>query len=211
MEPIRVLIVDDQEIVRVGLRTLLARDRDIRVVGVASSGQEALDLLDELRPQVLIVDYSLDPVGGVEVCESVNANHPEIAVIMLSTFMDDEVVQRSVQAGAKAFVYKDVEGQDLKRIVRMVAEGEPVPHPRTTGHVMRWPGHQLRRVAEPALSSREREVLGLVAQGASNAQIAQTLGLSLNSVKTFLRRASAKLGCHSRAEAVAAASRRGLL
>lgn len=210
MPPIQIVVVDDHEIVRVGLRTLLAREQDMDVVGMASSGEEALGLLYELHPDIMVVDYSLGPMSGVELCERVSEEHPEIGVIMLSTFLNDEVIQRSIQAGAKAYVYKDVEGRDLKRMIRMVAQGQAVLDPKVAGRVTRWATHGAR-IGETALSVRETEVVRLVAQGASNVQIGETMKISQNTVKTYLRRAMTKLGCHSRAEAAAAASRRGLV
>jgi DNA-binding NarL/FixJ family response regulator len=208
---IRVLVVDDHEIVRIGLRTLLGREQDMHVVGMAASGEETLPLVDELKPDVLVVDYSLGPMSGVEVCERVTADHPETSVIMLSTYLNDEVIQRSIQAGAKAYVYKDVEGRDLKRMIRTVAKGQAVLDPKVAGRVMHWASNRRSRPAEQGLSARETEILRLVARGATNVQISEAMGITLNTVKTYLRRAMEKLGCHSRAEAVAAASRRGLL
>lgn len=211
MRPIRVLVIDDHEIVRMGLRALLGREQDIHVVGMAASGDEGLQLVEELMPDVAVVDYSLGPLSGVEVCEQITARHPEVPVIMLSTFLDDEVIQRSIQAGAKAYVYKDVEGRDIKRMIRSVAEGQAVLDPKVAGRVMGWATRQRPQAGTTSLSSREIEVLRLVARGVSNPEIARELQVSLNTVKTYLRRALEKLNCKSRAEAAAVASRLGLL
>lgn len=179
------------------------------MVGLAASGEEGLDLVDELRPDVLVVDYSLGAMSGVEVCEKVNADHPQVSVIMLSTFLDDIVIQRSMQAGAKAYVYKDVEGRDLKQMIRAVVKGA-VLDPTVAGRVNQI-SHRRLGNPERCLSVRETETLRLVSRGATNVQIAETMKISLNTVKTYLRRAMEKLGCHSRSQAVAAALRRGLL
>lgn len=208
-KPIRVVVVDDHEIVRIGLQAILGREQDISVVGLAASGEEGLDLVDELRPDVLVVDYSLGAMSGVEVCEKVNADHPQVSVIMLSTFLDDIVIQRSMQAGAKAYVYKDVEGRDLKQMIRAVVKGA-VFDPTVAGRINQI-SHRRLGSPERCLSVRETETLRLVSRGATNVQIAETMKISLNTVKTYLRRAMEKLGCHSRSQAVAAALRRGLL
>lgn len=210
MRPIRVLILDDYEIVRLGLRSILSREKDIHVVGAAGSGVEGLALIEEVKPDVVVVDYSLGPMSGVEVCERVTAEHPEIHVIMFSTFLDDEVIQRSIQAGAKAYVYKDVEGRDLKNMIRSVVDGQAVPPSKGTGPMIRPASGPRSRRGED-LSDRERDVLRLVGRGASNAEIAAAMGITLNMVKTYLRRAMDKLECHTRGQAAVVAARQGRL
>lgn len=210
MRPVRVVVIDDHEIIRAGLRTLLSREEDIHVVGVAATGEEGLRLIGKLEPDVAIVDYSLGSMSGVEVCEKITDRHADTSVIMLSTFLDDEIIQGSIQAGAKAYVYKDVEAHDLKQTIRMVAQGQAVLDPKVAGRVMRWASR--RRLGDDlVLSPRETELLRLVAGGASNQEIAEIMKVSQNTVKTYLRRALEKLGCRSRMEAATAATRRGLI
>jgi two-component system response regulator DevR len=211
MRPSRVIVVDDHEIVRAGLRALLERETDIHVVATAATGEEGLALIEDVQPDIAVVDYSLPGMSGVELCEEITARYPGVAVIMLTTFLDDEVILRAVEAGARAYVYKDVEASELKRAIRTVAKGEAVLDPKIAGRVLRW-AHKRRYGGGPqTLSVRETEVLRLVAKGESNKEIAAHLALTENTVKTYLRRALEKLNCTSRSEAAAAAAKRGLL
>lgn len=209
---IRVVVVDDHEIVRVGLKTILDQEPDIHVVGLASTGNEALRLVEDRQPDVAVVDYGLTGMSGEELCRLITERHPNVPVIMLSTVLQEEVVSQSMQAGAKAYVYKDVEGQELKRTIRMVAQGQSVLDPRVAAGAMRGAdGRLLDPLGGRRLSKREIEVLRLVMDGLTNTEIAGELGVTQNTVKTYVRRALEKLECDSRAEAAAAASRRGLL
>jgi DNA-binding NarL/FixJ family response regulator len=211
VHPVRVVVVDDHEIVRAGIVALLAREADIHVVGVAATGEEGLRVIDEVEPDIAVLDYRLPGMSGVEVCEVLAARHPEVAVIVLTSYLDDEVVLRAVQAGARAYVYKDVQAAELKRAVRDVAGGRAVIDSAVTRKVLGWAHRQGHRQAADGLSLRETEVLRLVSRGASNKDIARELLLTENTVKTYLQRASEKLGCHSRSEAAAVATKRGLL
>lgn len=214
MQPVRVLVVDDHEIVRAGLRALLAREHDIHVVGMAATAEEGIGLIRELQPEVALIDYSLPGMSGVELCETVVRHYPQTAVIILTTFLDDEVIFSSLQAGALAYVYKDAEGRDLKRAIRAVADGQSVLDPKVAGRVMRWARKKGRLRFDngrQALSARETDVLRLISRGATNAEIAQTLGVTRHTVNTYVQRAFSKLGCHTRSEAAAIASKRGIL
>lgn len=211
MRPVRVVLVDDHEIVRAGISTLLAREPDIEVVGTAASGEEGLVLVRDLFPDILVVDYRLPGISGVEVCERVVAAHPRVSVIILSAYLDDEVVLRSIQAGARAYVYKDVEAAELKRAVRDVAAGKAVLDPDVTARVIGWARQRRFPSEAEVLSTREIDVLRLVARGASNKAIATELGVAESTVKTYVSRAMEKLGCHTRAEAATLAANRGLL
>lgn len=211
MPPVRVVVIDDHEIIRAGLSALLGRESDIHVVGMASTGEEGLDLIAELKPDVAVIDYSLPRMSGVEVCEEVVAQHPDTSVVVLTSFMHDEVILKSVEAGAQAYVYKDVEARELKRAIRAVAKGEAVLDPKVTARVLRWAHRRSVGYGDGALSLREIEVLRCVARGGTNKDIADEMHVSENTVKTYLRRALEKLDCHSRSEAAAMAAKRGLL
>jgi DNA-binding NarL/FixJ family response regulator len=211
MSPVRVVVVDDHEIIRAGLSALLGRESDIHVVGMASTGEEGLELIADLKPDVAVVDYSLPRMSGVELCEEVVKQHSDTAVVVLTSFMHDEVILKAVEAGAQAYVYKDVEGRELKRAIRAVANGEAVLDPKVTARVLRWAHRRSVGYGDGALSLREIEVLRLVARGGTNRKIADEMHVSENTVKTYLRRALEKLDCHSRSEAAALAAQRGLL
>lgn len=208
--PTRVVVVDDHEIVRAGLAALLGREVDIDVLTLVASGEEALGVIDVLRPDVAVVDYRLPGMTGVELCERITRAYPEVAVIMLTTSLEDAVVEGALEAGARAYVYKDVDGRSLKRAIRDVAHGEAVLDPKVAGRVAKWA--QRRHDGGPgALSPRETDVLRLVAKGAHNKEISEALHLSDNTVRTYLRRILGKLECQSRSEAAAIAAKHGLL
>jgi len=210
MRPVNVVVVDDHEIVRVGVRSLLDREADLNVIGTAPTGERGLELIGALQPDVAVLDYNLPGMSGVELCAEVVRRWPEIHVVMLTTFLDDVVIRNSLDAGAKAYVYKDVEGRDLKRAIRSVASGDAVIDDKAASRVMRWARAGSSREPRP-LSPREVDVLRQVVRGLNNREIAGELGLSINTVKTCLTRALHKLGCHSRTQAAAVAAKRGLL
>jgi two-component system, NarL family, response regulator DevR len=211
MPLVRVVVVDDHELVRTGFSTLLDREPDIDIVGTASSGEEGLNVIADLQPDVAVVDYSLPHMSGVAVCEEVVERHPKTAVIILTGFMEEDLVRKAIDAGAKGYVYKDVEGRELKRTIRAVANGEAVYDPKVTARVLGWAQRRSNGHRENSLSLREIEALRLVAQGATNKSIADSMFVSENTVKTYLRRALEKLDCHRRSEAAVLAARRGLL
>ena len=208
---VRVVIIDDHEIVRAGLSAILSRESGIELAGVAGSGEDGLRLIADVRPDIAVVDYSLPGMTGVELCERITEQHRGVAVILLTTFLEDNVINGALDAGARAFVYKDIGGVDLKRAIRAVAAGDPVIDPKIAGRVAKWQGERRYASDEARLSRREIQVLRLVARGMSNKDVAAAMGLSENTIRTYMRRVLAKLGCHSRSEAAAVASRRGLL
>lgn len=211
MQPTRVVIVDDHEIVRAGLSTLLGREPDIDIVGMAADAEQALDLIDGVRPDIAVVDYSLPRMTGVELCATATRRFPDVAIILLTTFLSDDVVLGALEAGARAYVCKDVDATDLKKAIRAVARGDAVLDPKVAGRVARWAHRRRIGSDEGALSAREIDVLRLVARGRSNKEIAAELYLSENTVKTYVKRVMVKLDCHSRSEASAMAAQRGLL
>ncbi|MHB8464961.1 MAG: response regulator transcription factor [Acidimicrobiales bacterium] len=211
MPAIRLVVVDDHEIVRAGLSALLAADPEIHVVATASDGPTALAAISEIRPDIAVVDYSMPGMTGLELCSELASRCPGVAVIILTTFLSDEVVSGAIEAGAKAFVSKDVDASDLKRAIRSVARGESVLDPKVAGRVADWAHRWRRGPLDHPLTARETDVLRLVAVGSTNRQIAERLVLSENTVRTYLKRLLFKLECHTRSEAAAVASRRGLL
>lgn len=209
--PVRVVIVDDHEIVRMGLSAILRRERDIDLLATVPSAEEGLRVIDELQPDIAVVDYMLPGMTGVELCERLAEEQPRVAVILLTTYLQDTVVDGALRAGVKAYVYKDIRGMDLKKAIRAVAKGEPVIDPKIAGRVAKWRGERQYASGEKRLSRREIEVLRMVAKGMSNQEIGEQMGVTENTIRTYMRRALAKLGCQSRSEAAAIAGRRGLL
>lgn len=211
MNAVRVVVVDDHEIVRAGLSTLLSREPDIHLVGVAPDAEEGMDMIADVHPDVAVVDYSLPKMSGVELCEQIVARFPETAVVVLTTYINDDVILRSVEAGAQAFVYKDVDASELKKAIRAVTRGETILDPKVAGRVMRWANRRKNGRRDGGLSLQETEVLRHVTAGATNKDIAEAMHVSENTIKTYLRRVMEKLDCHSRSEAAAIAAKRGLL
>ena len=207
---IRVLIVDDHELVRAGLRALLAPDPGIDVVAEAATGSEAIALARERRPDVVLLDARLPDMSGAQVCRRLRTELTEVVVAMLTTFSDDDLVRECVRAGAHGYLLKDIERLDLGRSIRALARGEGVIDPKVAPLVLA----AARLGAEPSgseqpLSRREREVLRLVAQGLSNREVADRMHLSELTVKGYIEEILQRIGARNRVHAAALATRRG--
>jgi DNA-binding NarL/FixJ family response regulator len=204
---IRVVLVDDQTLVRTGFRLVLDETVDIEVVGEAADGSRALDVVTSTRPDVVLMDVRMPGLDGIETTRRIRCGPHPAKVIILTTFDLDEYVLAGLRAGASGFLLKDALAADLISAVRVVAAGEAVAAPSVTRRLI---AHFLGSVpARPvtddrlaALTGREREVLTLVARGLSNMEIAETLYLSESTVKTHLGRILAKLGLRDRVQAV---------
>jgi DNA-binding NarL/FixJ family response regulator len=213
---IRVLIVDDQTLVRAGFSHLLRRTDGIEVVGEAGDGREAVSMARELRPDVVLMDIRMPVLDGIEATKRI-VSDPGLTrtkVVILTTFDADELVFEALRVGASGFLLKDVEPDDLRRAVQVVAAGEALLAPAVTRRLLEEFSDRL--VAERSdmldgLTDREREVLAEVAAGKSNDQIARELFLSTTTVKTHVNRAMTKLGVHDRAGLVIAAYESGLV
>src|SRR5436309_14307587 len=180
---IRLLIIDDHEMVREGLKAMLTTEPDFTIVGDAANAEQAFELIERLRPDVILLDIRLPGTSGIDVGRTVTERYPETAVIILTTFTDENLVAQCVQAGARGFIVKDIERFDLKRAMRAVARGEAAIDPKAAVAVLA----QLRRApkvnAEPfpePLSSQQLVILRLVAQGLPSKEIATRLYLSEN-------------------------------
>ena len=208
---IAVLVVDDHEVVRLGLRTLLGRERTIEVVGEAGTAAEAVAQARRLRPDVVVMDVRLPDRSGVEACREIRTEVPGTQVVMLTSYADDDAVLASIMAGASGYLLKQARGQELARAVETVASGQSLLDPGVTQKVL---DRMKRLVAgqDPdgmaALSSQEQRVLALVAQGKTNKEIAGELGLSDKTVKNYLSHVFEKLSVARRAEAAAFFARR---
>jgi two-component system response regulator DevR len=211
---IRLLIIDDHEMVREGLKSILVSEPDFTIVGDAANAEQALELIEWLRPDVVLLDIRLPGVSGIEVCRSVTERYPETAVIILSTFTDENLVAQCIQAGARGFIVKDIERFDLKRSIRAVARGEAAIDTKAAAAVLA----QLRRapkmnseVSSEQLSSQQLVMLRLVAQGLSSREIAMQLYLSENTVKGYVQEILHRLSVKNRTEAVMVAVKQGWL
>ena len=213
---IRVLIVDDQALVRGGFRLILEAQKDIDVVGEAADGREALDRARELQPDVVLMDVRMPELDGIEATRRLLAAESRARVLILTTFDADEYVYDAMKAGASGFLLKDVRPEQLPDAVRVVARGEALLAPTLTRRLIeqfvRRPSPGSRAPDElQGLTERELDVLRLVARGASNAEIASALFVSEATVKTHITHILTKLGLRDRVQAVVVAYESGLV
>ncbi|HEV8652016.1 MAG TPA: response regulator transcription factor [Actinomycetes bacterium] len=218
MPPIRVLLADDQKLVRAGFRVLLERGDDIEVVGDVADGAEAVDAARAARPDVVLMDIRMPVLDGLEATRRIVADEllAGVRVVVLTTFELDEYVFEALRAGASGFLLKDIDPDDLRQAVRVVAGGDALLSPSVTRRLItEFATRPARPPSDPArlaaLTEREREVLALVAGGLSNQEIGQRLFMSPATAKTHVSRAMAKLGARDRAQLVVVAYETGLV
>lgn len=216
-DPLRVMIADDQALMRAGLRTLLELERDIVVVGEAANGRDAVTEALRLQPDVVLMDVQMPERNGIEATRTVRAQQPDVHVLILTTFEDEGYVFAGLGAGASGYLLKDVSGEELAAAVRTVAAGGAVIGAAVAGTV-------LGRVARPAagrgagqgglldaLNARELEILVAIADGLSNPEIARRLGLAEGTVKNYVSRILQKTGTDDRTQAALRARDLGLI
>jgi two-component system NarL family response regulator len=209
-ERIRMLIVDDYDIVREGIASILRAEPDFEVVGEATSGEEALRLCRVLRPAVVLLDLKMHGMDGIETCRRLGETCPDAAVIILTAYLDSDTIYRCIEAGAKGYVIKDVERLDLKRKIRAVARGEAVLDDKAAGPVM----ERLKKATlagRPQLTERELAILKAIAEGLTNKEIGQRLYLSEATIKDQVKKICDKLEVEHRISAVLAAAKEGLI
>jgi DNA-binding NarL/FixJ family response regulator len=216
----QVLLVDDQALLRMGFRLVLEAEEDLEVVGEASDGRSALDQVRALQPDVVLMDVRMPGMNGIEATEHVVTQHPETRVLILTTFDLDEYAFAALRAGASGFLLKDARPAELVAAIRTVASGDAVVSPRVTRRMLELFAGRLpeagrsETAADPRLGEltpRELEVLRAVAEGLSNAEVAERLFLSEATVKTHVGRVLAKLGVRDRVQAVVLAYETGLV
>lgn len=196
---LRVMVVDDHEVVRLGMRAALEIEPDLAVAGEATNGAEALAKVPVLAPDVILMDVRMEKLGGIEACREITSQFPDIKVLMLTSFDDDDALAASLLAGARGYLLKNVSRAELLRAIRQVAAGATLLNADQLGRGQR----RLDALAGPGetLTEREREVLALVAKGMTNRQIAEALFLSEKTARNHLSHILEKLGLSRRSEA----------
>ncbi len=206
---IRVMIVDDHEILRGGIRFLLLAFEDIELVGEAQSGEDALRLCEEVQPDVVLMDMMMSGMNGAETTQTLLERYPQVQVLALTSFHDTELVQRAMQAGAIGYLLKGVSMDELAQAIRSAHAGRPTLAPEAVQALIKTTGTAPRLGDD--LTEREREVLGLLAAGMSNAEIAEGMVVSVAAVKYHVSSILSKLGAANRTEAVALALQHSLV
>ena len=211
--PLRVLIVDDQALVRAGFASILQREDDVDVVGEAADGVQALEAVARTRPDVVLMDVRMPRMDGIAATRLLRSRHPAVKVVVLTTYDLDEYLLDALRAGASGFLLKDVRAEQLPGAVRAAASGDVLlsggPTRRLAQTFIASPRQPSARIA--GLPAREREVLGAVAQGLSNAEIAAALHLGETTVKTYVSRLLNRFGTRDRVGLVIAAYEEGLV
>ena len=211
MTGLRVLVVDDHPLFRFGLCAALAQRDDIEVVGEAAGGHAAIDVATAAKPDVIVMDLHLPDLGGVEATRAITNADPKVGVLVLTMFDDSESVFNAMRAGARGYLLKGAEPEELVRAVQAVARGEAIFGQSIAAQVLRYfNGLNASTVSFPELTAREREVLELIAAGRNNSEIAQVLSLSGKTVRNHVSIIFSKLRVADRAQAIVRAREAGL-
>ena len=208
--PIRVLVVDDHGMVRRGIVTYLKSNADIQVVGEAENGREAIELCEQLSPQVVLMDVTMPEMDGVTATRAIKQKLPEIQIIVLTSFPEKTLVQDALSAGAISYLLKNVSGDDLSAAIRSAAAGRSTLAQEAIQALVKPPA-PVEPVPSPALTAREREVLALLVKGLNNNEIAERLCVSHATAKAHVSNILSKLNVSNRAEAVAMAIQQKLV
>jgi two-component system response regulator DegU len=206
----RVLIVDDHPITRDGLRTALTLTDDVEVVGEAASGEEAIEVVEGAKPDIIFMDVRMPGINGIQATKVIRERHPETKVILFTVDESRASISEAIQAGVSGYLLKDVGVGELVNAARLAMQGKAVIHPSLTQAFIEEV-RLVERKPEAPLSPREIEILQQVAYGSTTKEVADNLGISFHTVKTHLERIFEKLGANDRAQAVAIAIRQGLV
>jgi two-component system response regulator NreC len=209
----RVLIADDHAIVRAGLRALLKGEAGMELVGEASGGEEALRLVENLNPDILVLDLSMPEMDGIQVTKRVHATAPHVRILILTVHEDEALLREAIRAGAAGYILKHAAEEELISAINMVQMGDIYVHPKLVRSLLVAPQKQIPPSPRPEelLTPRELDVLNCIVQGYTNRQIAEELSLSVRTVEGYRANMTEKLGLHSRAELVRYAREHGLL
>jgi DNA-binding NarL/FixJ family response regulator len=202
----RILLVDDHEVVRLGLKALLERHPQFDIIGEASSAREALELVANHHPDVVVMDIRLPGTSGIEACEEITSRFPETRVLMLTSYAEDEMLFSAIRAGASGYVLKQIGGEELVHALEAVARGEALLDPAVTQRVFQEVRRAVKEEEASAfahLSQQEKHVLLLVSEGKTNREIAKALFLGEGTVRNYVSSILSKLGVSNRAEAAA--------
>ncbi len=202
----RILLVDDHEVVRLGLKALLERHPQFDIIGEASSAREAIELVANYHPDVVVMDIRLPGTSGIEACEEITSRFPETRVLMLTSYAEDEMLFSAIRAGASGYVLKQIGGEELVRALEAVARGEALLDPAVTQRVFQEVRRAVKEEEASAfahLSQQEKHVLLLVSEGKTNREIAKALFLGEGTVRNYVSSILSKLGVSNRAEAAA--------
>ena len=208
-DPISVMLVDDHQMVRNGLGTFLLVHDDLELVGEAKDGEQALAIFERVRPDVVLMDLKMPRMDGVDATRAMVDRDSSVRVIALTSFKDEQLIERALEAGAIGYLLKDIDADDLADAIRAAHRGEPALAPEAA-----WVLFQARRRGPELgddLTDRERQVLGLIVEGATNPEIAERLIISRSTVKTHVSSILSKLGVSTRTEAASLALQEGLL
>ena len=215
MEPIRILIADDHAVIRSGLRLLLDAQADMEVVGEAGTGEETVAKTEALQPDILLLDIAMPGLNGLEAARQVRQRVPQVRIIVLTMYDDDAYLRQFLEIGAAGYVLKKAADTELVNAIQAVHRGEPFIYPSLMGQLidsyLKQPSPVRGRESSEELSSRESEVLQLVALGYTSQQIADQLSISVNTVETHRAHIMEKLGLRGRAQLVRYALAKGLL
>ncbi len=209
MKAYKILIVDDHELVRRGLKSILDQDSRFTLVGEATTGKDAIKLVDKVQPDLILLDLLLPDLTGIEVCEQIIKSHPDIAIIILTAFIDRSRVDACLRAGARGYLLKDAENLDLPSQLMTALKGHHVLDPRATDLLTEYVKHQ--PVGTKVLTSREISILRLIAEGYTNQEIGDQLNLSENTVKGHIKEILSKTSTKTRIQAVLLAKQKGIL
>jgi two-component system, NarL family, response regulator DevR len=202
----RLLLVDDHEVVRLGLRALLEHHPQFEVVGEAANSKETMEMVEAIKPDIVLLDIRLPGVSGVEVCEEITQKYPDVRVIILTSYAEDEMLFSAIRAGASGYVLKQIGGDGLIRAIEAVGRGEALLDPAVTQRVFQEVRRAVKEEEASAfvnLSQQEKHVLLLVSEGKTNREIAKALYLGEGTVRNYVSSILSKLGVSNRAEAAA--------